>query len=38
MKMNAIINNIEINSENIQFFANSVVDEIIQKNLSKKNH
>ena len=36
MKMNAIINNIEINSENIQFFANSIVDEIIQEKLKQE--
>ena len=36
MKMNAIINNIEINTENIQFFANSVVDEIIQEKLKQE--
>ena len=36
MKMSAIINNIEINSENIQFFANSIVDEIIQEKLKQE--
>ena len=36
MKMNAIINNIEISAENIQFFANSVVDEIIQEKLKQE--